>query len=115
MDDDGASVERHEVERGDFIALLHLVRYDEGTAIAPAAGCRRHTVVDFFFGAAEDVGQLLVGRAPGLEYRICRDVGTEDLADRAKERRPDDGVVVPANPQRDMLVDDRADEVSKSL
>ncbi|KFF31934.1 hypothetical protein G039_0329585 [Pseudomonas aeruginosa VRFPA01] len=61
--------------------------------------------VDRLLCLDQQVGQLLVGRAPGFDHLVGGDFLAEHLADRPQQAVADDRIVLGQDLQRDMLVD----------
>ena len=113
-----AGLERHhraavgglQIQRGDLGALRHLAADLETARTAPAAGRRRGGGVDVFLGADQQIRELLVGGAPGLDHGVGRDVRPQHLADRPQQAAADDGVMLGQHLQRHMLLHDLPDQ-----
>ncbi|MNO94376.1 hypothetical protein D3C76_859940 [compost metagenome] len=100
------AIDRLQVEGGDFVAFLHLARDAEAPRAAPAAGRRGALGVNRFLGIDQHIGQLLIGRAPGVEHFLGGDFLAEYFANCPQQAGTNDGIVFRKNLQRHMLVDD---------
>ena len=87
------AVHRLQVERGDFLALRLLACHAEAPHTAPAAIGLGAGGIHRLLGLDQQVGQLLVGRAPGFEDFVGGDLFAEDLADRPQQASADDRIV----------------------
>ncbi len=95
-----------QVERGDLLTLPDLARDTEPARTTPAAGSFGLGLIEPFLLADEQVGELLVGRRPGIDHRIGGDRLAKDLADGPQQAATDQWVVLGQHLQGDVLVDD---------
>ncbi len=85
---------RLQVKRGDLLALLDLARNAERARATPASRRFGLGLVEVFFLADEQVGELLIGRRPGVDYRIGGDGLAKHLADGAQQAIADQRVML---------------------
>jgi len=83
-----------QVKRGDLLALLDLARNAERARATPASRRFGLGLVEAFFLADEQVGELLIGRRPGLDHRIGGDGLAKHLADGAQQAIADQRVML---------------------
>jgi len=102
-----AAVGRHQVERSDLITLGHLALHAKAAPACPAAGLGGSGLVQAFFHAAQQLGQLAVGGGPGGDQLIGGGLSAQHLADRGQQVFADDGVVLAADAQAHVLVRDQ--------
>jgi len=100
-----AAVDRLQVERGDQLALHLAPRHPEGALTAPAAVARCIAGIHLFLGGDQQVGQRLVGLAPGGQDLVGGGFA-QHLADGAQQALADDRVVLGQHAERGVLVDD---------
>jgi len=98
------------MERGDLLALGDLARDAKAPGPAPATGSGGAGLVEALLGIDEDVGQLLVGGGPGVDHRVGGDLLAQHLADGPQQATADDRVMLGQDLQRDVLVDDLANQ-----
>ena len=113
--DNRTAIDRAQVERGDDAALGLLARDAEGALATPAARGGLDRGIGLLLGTDQQVGQLLIGRAPGVDHGIGRDLGAQHFADRAQQAGADDRVMLGLDLQRHMLVHDLRRQIAQRL
>ena len=104
--EDGFAVRWLENEGGNLLGLFGFRSDLEASRVAPAAFGFFIRFVGAFFGADEDVCELSVGDAPGVDDSVGGDLLSKYFSDGLEEAGADDGVVFGKNLQRDVLIDD---------
>ncbi|MCY1541515.1 hypothetical protein D9M68_772110 [compost metagenome] len=105
-----AAVCRHQVQGDDLLAFDDLLRHPEVAGAAPAAAGCGTGGIGAFFGVDQDLRQLAIGGAPGVDHRVGGDLCAEHLANRPQQAAADDRVMFGQDLQRHMLVDDLPDQ-----
>jgi len=109
----GLAIHRAQVEGCDLAALGHLALHAEHPHTTPAPGGGGAGGIHLFLGPDQNVGQLLVGSAPGGQHFVSGDLGTQHLTDGAQQAGTHDGVVLRQHLQRHVLVDDLCWQVAQ--
>eukprot|EP00160_Parvularia_atlantis_P001937 Unigene11584_Nuclearia_a/m.35293 Unigene11584_Nuclearia_a/g.35293 ORF Unigene11584_Nuclearia_a/g.35293 Unigene11584_Nuclearia_a/m.35293 type:complete len:305 (+) Unigene11584_Nuclearia_a:299-1213(+) len=109
------AIHRGKVERYDFAAFLLTAYQAEFAGTAPATFGLFLLFIEILFGTDQDVGQLAIGRAPGIYHGGGGDFLAQHFFDGAQQAAADDRVVLGQNLQGNVLVDDLADQAAKLL
>ncbi|MNS74914.1 hypothetical protein D3C72_1084030 [compost metagenome] len=111
----GLAIGGRQQEGRDLAAFHRLAAHGKVARAAPAARRGRLRLVDAPFFAGQDVGQLAVGRAPGIDDRVAGDLCAQHFADRLQQAGTDQRIVLGADLQGHMLVDDGGHEVTQRI
>src|SRR3989344_7930320 len=95
-----ATVGRHQVQRDDLLAFLHLAAQAETARPAPATLSSGVGAISSFFGTDKDVRQLPIRHGPGFDHRIGGDLFTKHFTNRPQQAAADNRVMLGQDLQR---------------
>ncbi len=110
-----AAIFRLQVKGGDLCAFDGLARNAKTPRPPPASIRLGLGLVEILLLTDKDVGELLIGGAPGVDHGVGSDLVAEHFADRPQQAGANQRVMLGQYLQRDMLVDDLSDQRAEGV